>query len=361
MNQVEIIALKDNTNRNDPNNQNIQNNDPNIQITNMPLETKGMLMNFHSNTTNFKLPFDVSRELAIYTKIFVSREVDLFRIFHYTESFVEDYKIYGELPCGDKQILFTVRQHITPNCTSCSNCCKQCICKCCCEEKKGCCERCCEGPTCSFCCFGEYVCYDLVQFRLDYKRNNNLFYNQAFIYEKGCHCCCTECYVCGRCAGKECSCCCGKCCGVDMCCDPCTPNILKLRENINEFNILEGAKKGETVGTPCCCKLCRDKTVTYNTEEGSKGISLRLDCCEFCKYCCCKKCKEDLEITIEDSTGQKVGYIFIPNSCCSKTVPSCCYHVLNYFEINVPLNMPSNDKFQIIADLIHLNIENGII
>ena len=46
MNQVEIIALKDNTNRNDPNNQNLQNNDPNIQITNMPLETKGMLMNF---------------------------------------------------------------------------------------------------------------------------------------------------------------------------------------------------------------------------------------------------------------------------------------------------------------------------
>ena len=135
MNQVEIVALKDNTNRNDPNNQNVQNNDPNIKIVNMPLETNGMLMNFHANPTNFTLPFDVSRELAIYSKICVSREVDIFRIFHYTESFVEDYKIYGELPCGDKQILFTVRKHFVPNCTSCSNCCSQCCGKCC-EKKK---------------------------------------------------------------------------------------------------------------------------------------------------------------------------------------------------------------------------------
>ena len=361
MNQVETITLKDNTNRNDPNSQKVQNNEPNIQIANMPLETNGMLMNFHANPTiDVTLPFDVSRELATYTKIFVSKEVDIFRIFHFTESFVEDYKVYGELPCGDKQILFTVRKHITPKCTSCKNCCSQCCNKCC-EKKKGCCESCCEGPICSFCCFGEYVCYDLVGFQLDYKRNNNLFYNQAFIYEQGCHCFCTECYGCKSCTGAECSCCCGKFFCVDFCCDPCTPNTLKLRENTNEFNMLEGAKKGQTVGMSCCCKICRDKTVTYNTEEGQKGMSLRLNCCEFCKYSCCKHCKQDLEITIEDSKGEKVGFIYIPNSCCSKSVPSCCYHVINYFEINVPLNMPSHDKFQIIADLINLNIEHGII
>ena len=140
MNQVETITLKDNTNRNDPNSQKVQNNEPNIQIANMPLETNGILMNFHANPTiDVTLPFDVSRELATYTKIFVSKEVDIFRIFHFTESFVEDYKVYGELPCGDKQILFTVRKHITPKCTSCKNCCSQCCNKCC-EKKKGCCR-----------------------------------------------------------------------------------------------------------------------------------------------------------------------------------------------------------------------------
>ena len=52
--------------------------------------------------------------------------------------------------------------------------------------------------------------------------------------------------------------------------------------------MLEGAKKGQTVGMSCCCKICRDKTVTYNTDEGQKGMSLRLNCCEFCKYSCCR-------------------------------------------------------------------------
>ena len=99
---------------------------------------------------------------------------------------------------------------------------------------------------------------------------------------------------------------------------------MKLRENINEINILQGVKKGETVGTPCCCKICRDKTVTYNTEEGSKGISIRLNCCDFCIFSCCKPCKQDLDITIEDSKGEKVGFIFMPNGCYSKNVTSCC-------------------------------------
>lgn len=363
MNQIETLTLKDSTNRNAPNNLNNQNNEPNIKNVNIPLETNNALMNFKTHPNNFSIPvpFDISRELGIYSKLFLTKEVDLFRIFHYTEYSVEDYKIYGELSNGDKQILFTVRKHIIPNCTSCKNCCRQfcnSCCSCCCGEKK---KGCCDGPICSFCCFGDYVCHDLVGFRLDYKRNNILFYNQAFIYEEGCHCCCTECYVCGKCTGFECPCCCGKCCGVDYFCDPCTPNILKLRQNINEYNILEGVKKGETVGTPCCCKICRDKTVTYNTEEGSKGISIRLNCCDFCIFSCCNKCKQDLEITIEDIKGEKVGYVFIPNGCFSKNVPSCCYNVKNYFEINVPVNMPSNEKFQIIADLIHLNIEYGII
>ena len=356
MNQIETITLKDNTNRNNPDNQNNQDNEPNIKITDIHL-TNNMLMNFNHIPERFSLPFDVSRELAMYTKIFVSKEVDLFRIFHYTEGLAQDYKIYGELPNGDKQILFTVRKHIIPNCTSCSNCCSQCCDSCCsCKKKKECCE-----PSYQFCCFGEIVYYDLVGYRLDYKRNNNLFYNQAFIYEQGCHCYCTECYYCRTCTGHNCSFCCGKCCGVDYCCDPCTPNILKLRENINEINILQGVKKGETVGTPCCCKICRDKTVTYNTEEGSKGISIRLNCCDFCIFSCCKPCKQDLDITIEDSKGEKVGFIFMPNGCYSKNVPSCCYWTKNYFEINVPLNMPSNEKFQIIADVIHLNFEYDIL
>lgn len=192
MNQIETITLK-------PNNQNNQNNEPNINIVDMRLDSN-VLMNFNPiPTTKFPLPFDVSNDLAIFSKIFVTKEVDLFRIFHYTETFVEDYKIYGELPTGNKEILFTVRRHNIPTCTSCANCCSQC-CDNCCPKKKGCCDR----DSCSFCCFGEYICYDLVGFQLDYKRNNILFYNQAFINEKGCHCYCCEGYCCKYCTGYDC-------------------------------------------------------------------------------------------------------------------------------------------------------------
>ena len=69
------------------------------------------------------------------------------------ERFFRDYQVHGELPDGDKKILFTVNRHF-----ECCKCCQQCVIPC-------------------YCC--DYVCCDSIIFQLDYKRNEAPFYTQG--------------------------------------------------------------------------------------------------------------------------------------------------------------------------------------
>ena len=101
------------------------------------------------------LPFNVDSELNIYSKVYVAKEFDYFRIFHRCEWVMQDYIVYGELPDGDKKILFTVRQHF--------QCCKYC------DD--------CSIPC--LCC--EYMCCNKIVFQMDYKRNNTNFYTKRML------------------------------------------------------------------------------------------------------------------------------------------------------------------------------------
>ena len=263
------------------------------------------------------LPFDVNSELNIYQRVYVTKQFDYFRIFHRCEFVLQDYIVYGELPDGDKKILFTVRQHF--------QCCKYC-------------------DNCSInCLFCEYMCCNRIVFQLDYKRNNTNFYTQGFNIQKGCYCC--------KCNFCKCAC--------------CPPSILFLRENIDpdnpDFNV--GVQKGQTVEQNCC----GDRKVHYDTQEGLKGPAVKLQCCNICKHQCAKCCSCglfgcDIEMIIEDGNGSQTGTIEVPNGSCSKKVEgTCCLLPGSHYIVNFPANSNSTEKFQIIADLIHFDIANQIL
>ena len=73
------------------------------------------------------LPFDVSKDLNKYSKIYITKEYDMFRKVHCFENFIHDYKIYGQLPDGDKKLLFTCSRHF-----QCNSCCEGWGVSCCC-------------------------------------------------------------------------------------------------------------------------------------------------------------------------------------------------------------------------------------
>ena len=263
------------------------------------------------------LPFNVDSELNIYSKVYVAKEFDYFRIFHRCEWVMQDYIVYGELPDGDKKILFTVRQHFQ------------------------CCKYCDDFSIPCLCC--EYMCCNKIVFQMDYKRNNTNFYTQGFNIQKGCYCC--KCNFCK--------------CG----CFP--PSILFLRENIDadnpDFNV--GVQKGQTVEQNCC----GDRKVQYDTQEGLKGPAIKLQCCNICKHqcancCTCGLCGCDVEMIIEDGNGSQTGTIEVPNGSCSKKVEgTCCLLPGRHYVVNFPPSSNSTEKFQIIADLIHFDLVNKIL
>ena len=269
------------------------------------------------------LPFNVASDLNQYSRVFITHEFDYFRVVHNYEDMLRDYKIFGETPDGDKKLLFTVHRHF--ECKVCE-CCQQCI------------------ITCLIC---DYVCCDQIIFQMDYRRNGAPFYTQGVNLQKGCYCC--KCYFCS-------SCCC--------CCQP-TLQTLFLRENIDpdsrDFNV--GTRKGETNSVISCCAT--DYFTFYNSQEGVKGNTVRAKCCDICKLsyanrCCC--CNADLEMDIEDDKGLKTGSVFLYSGNYSqKSEGRCCYHPRPYFEVNMPPNSSSEQKFQIIADLIHFSISYGAI
>ena len=261
-----------------------------------------------------KIPFDVSTELDQYSKVFISKEIDHFRNIHCFESIGQDYKIYGELPDGDKKILFTSKKHF-----QCFNCFDDC--------------------SINICCCCEYMFCDRIVFQMDYKRNNQNFYTQGYNIPKGFYCCLWSC---------------------------CLPPTLYLRENIDPDNkdINVGIRKGKTTGTPGCFKYFRDKTVSYTTQDKSKGASLRMTCMDFWKHqltCLCCHCF-DINISIENGANVKIGNVTVPNGWCSKKVETTfCFLPGRCFEVTFPQGTSSDEKFQIIADLIHFDIENMIL
>ena len=170
---------------------------------------------------------------------------------------------------------------------------------------------------------------------MDYRRNNKTFYTQGVNFKKGCIPC--SCHFCSF-----------------FCCCSCPSKILNLRENIEpnnpDFNV--GRKKGITYAAGCCLG---DKSVIYLTQDGERGPRIKASCCQ---GCCCCDCN-DYTIDIEDGNGGKFGNIIVPNGCNSvKVKDMCCYLPRKYYEINITANITSEQKFQIIADIIHFALNN---
>ena len=70
----------------------------------------------------------------------------------------------------------------------------------------------------------------------------------------------------------------------------------------------------------------------------------------------------DIEIDIEDGKGAQVGRIYVSNGWCSKKVEGkFCHLSRSHYEIELPKSFSSFEKFQIIADVIHFEMENNIL
>ena len=270
------------------------------------------------------LPLDIESDLDKYSKIYITREYDPFRIVHCFEAPLRDYIIHGETKDGDKKILFSAINHF-----KCCNCCDQCI--------------------VGYLCCG-YACCHSIQFQMDYKRNGLPFYTQGYNITKGCHCCdiFVMCQFCG--------------------CIPCAGKTLYLRENVdpNSPDYKVGRKKGKTI-TNCCCSC--DKYVRYENENNLKGQTVRAECCNICmnscmNSICCNYCISgcDFVMKIENENNLETGKVTVFSGCCSKKVEGkCCFLPRPYFEVDMPDNATSEQKFQIIADIIHLDVVNRII
>lgn len=67
------------------------------------------------------LPLNVATDLSMYNKISVVLQKDLWKITCLYERALPTYVVYGEMPDGDKKILFTCSQHFQC-CTICDQC-----------------------------------------------------------------------------------------------------------------------------------------------------------------------------------------------------------------------------------------------
>ena len=215
-----------------------------IQITN-PIQN--LPQNTQINDINPNaLPLDVTKDLAQYSKIFVTKEYDYFKVVHFFENYLHDYKVFGELPDGDKKLLFTVSKHF-----ECKLCCDNCIMTCCC---------------CS------YVFCNSIIFQFDYKRNGKPFFTQGLNLQSGCYCC--QCYCCS-------------------CCSCCTrSSYLRLRENIDPNNpdANVGIYKGVTKVTTCC--IVPELTANYIKNDDSNGPGIRAKCWDVIRKRCLKCLKK---------------------------------------------------------------------
>ena len=61
-----------------------------------------------------------------------------------------------------------------------------------------------------------------------------------------------------------------------------------------------------------------------------------------------------------DENDRIVGNILLPKCYCPEYTNPCYCSGL-YYEINLPQNATSIEKFQIVADVIHFDLENKLI
>lgn len=193
------------------------------------------------NTKTTTLPFNVETDLKEYSRIFITREFDPFRLIHCCEAPIRDYEIYGETEEKDKKVLFTCSYHY-----QCCNYCEQFI-------------------IGDLCC--GYACCDTIEFQMNYKRNGFPFYTQGYNITKGCHCC----DICTLNIFKNCC--------------LCPQSTLYLRQNIDpdspDFDV--GVKKGKTETNSCCS--C-DKFDHYTQENNLRGQTVRATCGDMFKNSC---------------------------------------------------------------------------
>jgi len=293
----------------------------NTETQNIPQEP---VMVYRVNTGVTNLPFDVESDLDKYSKVYITREFDPFRIVHCCETPIRDYKIQVDSKEGDKKTLFSAILHY----------------KCC---------NCCDQYVIGFLWCG-YACCDSIQFQMDYKRNGLPFYTQGKNITKGCHCCDVFLFC------------------QDLDCCPCFGDDLTLRENVdpNSPDIRVGRQKGKTISNGSCS--C-DKYVKYETENNLRGQTVKAECCDIFKNrcmnsCCCGSCVQgfDFAMIIQNENKVQVGKVSVFSGCCSSKVEGkCCYLPRPYFEVDMPPSATSEQKFQIIADIIHFDIINRII
>jgi hypothetical protein len=291
--------------------------------TEMKINQPSPVLVYNINTGSTNLAFDVQNGLNEYSKIYITKQFDPFRIVYCGEYPFRDYMIYGLTKEGERKNLFNAIYHY-----QCCNCCDQYI------------------IGCLLC---GYACCDSIQTQIDYKKDGMPFYTQGYNITKGCHCCDIF-LLCENCG-----------CG-------CTGKKLYLRENVDPDSpdIRVGVKKGKTI-TNCCCAC--DKFVKYETENHLKGPTVRAECCNIClntcvnSFCCgCCVSGFDFEMKIEDENNVETGKVTVFSGCCSKKVEGmCCRLPRAYFEVDMPANASSEQKFQIIADIIHFNEVNKLI
>ena len=145
-------------------------------------------------TKTMTIPFVIEEDLKKYSRIYITKQFNPFRIVHCCEAPFRDYEIYGEAPGAhkvpEKKLLFTSSLHYE------------------------CCD-CCDHYVIGDLCCG-YVCCDSIQFQMDYRRNEEPFFVQGFNITKGCHCC--------------------DICLYQLCQKYCAPDRLYLRETIDIDN-----------------------------------------------------------------------------------------------------------------------------
>lgn len=183
----------------------------------------------------------------------------------------------------------------------------------------------------------------------DYKWNGVNFYTHGYNITKGCHWCDIF-LLCENCG-----------CG-------CAWDELYLRETVDPDSpdIRVRVKKRKTI-TNCCCAC--DKFVKYETKNHVRGPTVRAECCNIClnsfmNSICCNYCISgfDFVMKIEDENKLETGKVTVFSGCCSKKVEgNCCFLPRPYFEVDMPVNASSEQKFQIIADIIHFDVVNRLI
>ena len=304
-------------------------------------------LNFDSKNYSFNIYKDLNNIEIVY----ISREVDIFRIYHSYDCLPYAFKIY-HIENESVNVLFTVNENFILG-------------------------KCCQDVYCNSLCsffFFTYLCNKLIYFQLNYTKNGKPFLTQGINYEEGCYCCL-----------------------LPLGCKLCNVlNTLHLRINKNPDNPSKniGINIGKTVGKKGCCM---QKNCTccyccfYNVEIYDENNNLRwsiglkkkylkgenkckcFGCDCGCCFSCCGECYSDFILGIFNKYGKIAGKVIIPYGCCSRKLEkNCCCKcccggccsiekTFSYYQIEFPKNISSLDKFYIINGVIMYELISKII